>query len=896
MRNIYAFTDSKEELLKHLEEVKFPILSVGEGIEFSNRKLNDFLQATMKYKVTTEDKTLQGRMDKAKLPKRLGHKGEVVYPKFYYEPFKSQKEAVMFFLERERVLIGDIMGPQPLWAKVHTPNGWVEMGDIKVGDYVTGQDGKPKKVLEVHEKGQDTVYEITFSDRTKAYSTDNHLWDVRSPSRKSSGGGFITKPLSMIRNDLRYKNGYRKHFVPIVEPIQYDGEREVEDAYMIGVYVGDGCLVAGTPNITTKDSEIVDRMSEVASRYEGELSSYKDPDLYAIRGSGRKNNWTRYLKEIGVYGLKSKEAFVPDEIKYGTANTRREFIRGLLDADGSTSKCTHKGGKHKTGYVDLTLSSERLLNDVVEIIRGLGGTATSYTKEVNGSTYYRAYLRPNFVPYKLSRKADNFVVKDPTKSIDSVEEYSYEDTRCISVEDELYLTDGHTVTHNTGKSFSAIIGVEYLHSHFDFKQVLVVNGVYNNQFNWEKEIANFSTKDSHILGSRYRKNGNRWIASNKEKAEDAKKRDEFYLITNVASLRNEQVVKELVKKITNGDIGAVIVDEMHLCANSKSQQGKGLHQLQPRFRLALSGTPFNQPMDMYEIEKWLGWTYQNLTDYENEYGEQVIPYIARSMAARGGRAFTEFKFTEPEKFRDSLKRFMIRRTDGLKDLPSIRFVDYFLELGPEQRKAYNEVGQVQNIDSTILSLEQLTEELSKGNYMQERRIISAPRTEGIEEDVKLETTKLLLEEILANNKTALIFTYFRDTALVYEEELGKQFPMQGSYVTENTKDVFGKIEEFQEGKTNFIVGGLSHIGTGFNITRADYVIYVDRPATWNEYEQTYMRAWRTGRKTPVTVIKLIAVDTWDDKMSWNLHEKKTQQDSILGATVTEAGVIDSRVD
>ena len=447
-----------------------------------------------------------------------------------------------------------------------------------------------------------------------------------------------------------------------------------------------------------------------------------------------------------------------------------------------------------------------------------------------------------------------------------------------------------------GKTASAMYLAEYVRAHYDFKHILVINGVYDNQYNWEKEIENFIYADSHILGAREKRDGGRRIGGSKEKLEDLSEGiDATYIITNIASVRNKKIFDKLEEMVYNRDIGFLVVDEIHYCIGGKSQQGKNLQKLRPRFRLGMSGSPFNDPMDMYNIESWLGTTYLGAYDYKMQYGTEMITDKSRMIAASTRRMpFPEYFFNDPEKFRKDISRFMLRRTNVLKGLPTIRFSDYLVELGTAQRKKYNEMSEVKKIDLSIFSLDQLEEELGGSQYMNERQVMSSPHVFEVEEDVKLEAVKTLLREIIDNNKTAIIYGFFIETMRKYAEELEKEFPGLGNYVTDRTDDVFQVIEDFQGGRGNFIVGGVKKIGTGFNITRADYVIYADRPATWNDFEQSYMRAWRRGRTSPVHVIKILCVDTWDDKMSWNLQERKNQSDSVLGANQTAENVIDGR--
>ena len=45
-------------------------------------------------------------------------------------------------------------GPQPLSAKILTPNGFTTMGDIKPGDKICGSEGTTQSVVDVFEKGK----------------------------------------------------------------------------------------------------------------------------------------------------------------------------------------------------------------------------------------------------------------------------------------------------------------------------------------------------------------------------------------------------------------------------------------------------------------------------------------------------------------------------------------------------------------------------------------------------------------------------------------------------------------------------------------------------------------------------------------------------------------------
>lgn len=77
-------------------------------------------------------------------------------------------------LEEEN--IGFLPGPQPLYSKILTPDGWTTMGELKVGDFVISRDGNPTKVLEIFDKGEKDVYRIYTTDDSYTDCCIDHLW------------------------------------------------------------------------------------------------------------------------------------------------------------------------------------------------------------------------------------------------------------------------------------------------------------------------------------------------------------------------------------------------------------------------------------------------------------------------------------------------------------------------------------------------------------------------------------------------------------------------------------------------------------------------------------------------------------------------------------------------
>ena len=73
-------------------------------------------------------------------------------------------------------------------------------------------------------------------------------------------------------------------------------------------------------------------------------------------------------------------------------------------------------------------------------------------------------------------------------------------------------------------------------------------------------------------------------------------------------------------------------------------------------------------------------------------------------------------------------------------------------------------------------------------------------------------------------------------------------------------------------------------GTGLNLTAADYVIHMD--PWWNPAveDQASDRAHRIGQKRPVTIYRLVAKGTIEEKIVALHNHKRDLADSLLEGT------------
>ena len=74
-----------------------------------------------------------------------------------------------------------------LMSSIPTPSGWTTMGEIKVGDYVFDENGKPTKVLTVFDIDPNAdLYRVMFSDGSYIDADAEHLWRTENQQSLSS--------------------------------------------------------------------------------------------------------------------------------------------------------------------------------------------------------------------------------------------------------------------------------------------------------------------------------------------------------------------------------------------------------------------------------------------------------------------------------------------------------------------------------------------------------------------------------------------------------------------------------------------------------------------------------------------------------------------------------------
>lgn len=149
-----------------------------------------------------------------------------------------------------------------------------------------------------------------------------------------------------------------------------------------------------------------------------------------------------------------------------------------------------------------------------------------------------------------------------------------------------------------GKSKTMLDLSQILKKESSLKHTLIIACVNSLKYNWQAEVEKHTNDKGYILGTRYLKNGREIIGSNEDRLSDIKDigkggqiDDYYYIITNIETLRYNKsikvplktkkngvqrfkkqtvfpIVEALQEQIDAGNIGMIIVDEVHKCLSS----------------------------------------------------------------------------------------------------------------------------------------------------------------------------------------------------------------------------------------------------------------------------------------------------------------------------------------
>jgi replicative DNA helicase len=268
---------------------------------------------------------------------------------------------------------------QPLDANVRTLTGWKTMGELEVGDAVASVDGRPSIVTGIYPQGERQVWRMRFSDGRSAECCAEHLWKV-SCRHWLAPRVLRTDEIQVLLTKKRYQDRLW------IERATGDfGHQEALpiDPWLLGCLLGDGGLTGtgtGSVRFSTASPQVVELVSaragegmDVVHAGNHDYRIVREDHGHVAGIAGAQANPLRVaLEALQLSGLPSDRKFIPRLYLEASRDRRLELLRGLLDTDGWVERW---------GSVRLSTSSRRLADDMVELVRSLGGWCSVSQKQ-----------------------------------------------------------------------------------------------------------------------------------------------------------------------------------------------------------------------------------------------------------------------------------------------------------------------------------------------------------------------------------------------------------------------------------------------------------------------------------------------------------------------------------
>lgn len=351
--------------------------------------------------------------------------------------------------------------------------------------------------------------------------------------------------------------------------------------------------------------------------------------------------------------------------------------------------------------------------------------------------------------------------------------------------------------------------------------------------------------------------------------------------------------------LTQVDWHRVVLDEAQYIKNPPTKQTAAIRALKAGRRLALTGTPVeNRLTELWSIMEFCNPGYLGgPSEFRSRFAVPIERHRDHNRA---------------EALRQLVRPFVLRRlkTDPkvISDLPPLVETKEYATLTPEQALEYertvnemlNVVDSTEGIQrrglvlATLVKLkqicnfpQQLLRTNQSGPVNAETMLNDGVSMAGLSRrSGKTQRIIELLEEVLASDGKALIFTQFRQMGHLLNLMIRHELDCDTLFLHGGTPQ--GKrqqmIDRFQTpGDAPVFVLSLKAGGLGLNLTAANHVFHFDRwwnPAVEN---QATDRAFRIGQKRKVHVHKFVCVGTLEERIDQMIEQKTALAENIIGS-------------
>ncbi len=332
----------------------------------------------------------------------------------------------------------------------------------------------------------------------------------------------------------------------------------------------------------------------------------------------------------------------------------------------------------------------------------------------------------------------------------------------------------------------------------------------------------------------------------------------------------------------------VVVDEAQAIKNAATKAASAIRRLPAAQRIAVTGTPVeNRLADLWSIMEFAN---PGLLGPAASFKEQFATPVERHGDEEAAQRLR--RLTQP---------FVLRRmkTDRsiISDLPKKLEMEVVCNLTREQAGLYQAV-----VDDMMARIEEADR---AGDTMTRRGLVLATMTKlkqvcnhpaqllrdgsalSAGRSGKLQRLEEILEEVLAADEKALLFTQYAQFGGMLRSHLTARFGrevafLHGGVPKAARDDMVARFQDGSGSSPSLFVLSLKAGGTGLTLTAANHVVHVDR--WWNPAveDQATDRAFRIGQRRAVQVRAFVCAGTIEERIAEMIRDKRGLAARIVG--------------
>ena len=327
----------------------------------------------------------------------------------------------------------------------------------------------------------------------------------------------------------------------------------------------------------------------------------------------------------------------------------------------------------------------------------------------------------------------------------------------------------------------------------------------------------------------------------------------------------------------------VTLDEAQNIKNPAAKQAQAIRSLRSVHRVALTGTPVeNRLSELWSILDFLNVGYLgSAAEFRRRFAvpierhhdndrAQRLRHLIRPLILRRLKNDPSIEVDLPDKMEMKVYCNLTREQAGLYEATVNEMMRQIDNSGGIQRRGL--------ILATLVRLKQICNHPAQ--FLADGSPI--PHRSG-----KCDRLTEMLEEVLAEGDSAIIFTQFRQMGKLITKHLQEVFDREILFLHggSSRKSRDDMVQQFQDPEANapLFILSLKAGGYGLNLTAASHVFHFDR--WWNPAveDQATDRAHRIGQFKRVQVHKFVCVGTLEEKIDKLLEEKRDLADNVVGS-------------